>query len=193
MRVLVYLVCGWRGVGKTRWIGEKIDRKPQGERWQVWFSAQAAVRLESLKKANEQVRWRSLPSACACCTGRVAFQVAFVRALREDRPACVWIEVGAGVDPKGLLGVLQEEGLRESVRVESVVALVDREQWKQPRLQAHEGYRAHLEAADTLYLRSAFEADTTEESEAWAEFRKQWRGKRIVMWPEEVIRNAPVV
>ncbi|MCK6513263.1 CobW-like GTP-binding protein [Myxococcota bacterium] len=188
--VLVHLVCGWRGVGKTRWIEEKIDRKPQGERWQVWFPAQAVVRGESLKKANEQVRWRFLPSACACCTGRVAFQVAFVRAIREDRPTCVWIEIGAGVDPQGLLEVLQGEGFRESVRVGSVVALVEQRQWKQPRLQAHEGYRAHLEAADTLYLRNTLVADTIEESdtiEAWTEFREQWRGKRIVMWSDEAI------
>lgn len=85
----------------------------------------------------------------------------------EKIPRCVWIEVGAGVDPKGPLGSLAGRRIERSVRVELVVALVDREECKQPRLQAHEGYRVHLESVPMLYLRSAFEADTTEESEAW--------------------------
>ncbi len=182
--VLVHLVCGWRGVGKTRWIGERVARKPKGERWQVWWPERAVVQLGSLGESGGEVRWRSLPSGCACCTGRIAFQMSFVRGLREDRPSRVWIEVGAGVDPKGILEVLYGEDLQATVTVGSVVALVDMEQWQQPRLRGHEAYLAHLVSADVLCIRQKKEDHDPEKSEVITAFRGDWREKHIVSWTD---------
>lgn len=152
--VLVNLIAGPLGAGKTTLIRDLLSRRPEGERWAVLVNEYGLVGLDAALLGGEAgpagddgVEIREVAGGCICCSAGLMFGVALARLLHRE-PDRLLIEPTGLAALSGILDTLDRPGTRELVDVRSVVCLVD-----PARLSTdlrREEVRDQVEAAEVL-------------------------------------------
>lgn len=94
----------------------------------------------------------SLANGCICCSMRGGLIDSTLRLLGTDPPPEYLIVEASGIsDPIGVAGAFRTSVLREQVRLDSVVTLVDAEQVTDPRLD-RQLIELQIQAADIIIL-----------------------------------------
>lgn len=148
------VITGFLGAGKTTAIQHLLQHGRQGERWAVLVNEFGKIGIDQAVLADagsgDEITIREVPGGCLCCTNQLPLQVALSQLLTRARPARVLIEPTGLGHPARLLDALREPHWREALDVRATLTLVDARELADPRVLAHETFRAQIEAADVL-------------------------------------------
>lgn len=148
--VPVNLITGFLGAGKTTAIRHLLEHGRNGERWAVLVNEFGKVGIDQSVLASDEVAIKEVPGGCLCCTNHLPLQVALSQLLARANPSRVLIEPTGLGHPARVLESLREAHWREVLEVRATITLVDARELADPRVLAHETFRAQIEAADVL-------------------------------------------
>lgn len=148
--VPVNLVTGFLGAGKTTAIRHLLEHGRQGERWAVLVNEFGKVGIDQAVLGSDEVAIREVPGGCLCCTNHLPLQVALSQLLARANPSRILIEPTGLGHPARVLELLREAHWRDVLDVRATITLVDARELADPRVLAHETFRAQIEAADVL-------------------------------------------
>lgn len=157
------LVTGFLGAGKTTLINQLLDSKPNEERWgllinefgQIGIDAHLVANHTSRQAANRDIMLREVSGGCICCSSQLPLQIALARLLTAFRPHAahrILIEPTGLVEPQALIGLLTQPHWQTSLRMQSVLCVLNAKQWQQPKYRDHDGYQAHVRHADVVII-----------------------------------------
>lgn len=151
MAVLVNIITGFLGAGKTTTIHHLLGQRPPHERWAVLINefGQVGIDAASLGQAAD-VSLRELPGGCLCCTLGAPLRVTLTRLLRDVRPDRLLIEPTGLGHPARLLDTLRSPGLGENLSLAASICLVDPRQLAEPRAVEHPVFIDQVQLADVL-------------------------------------------
>jgi G3E family GTPase len=148
------LVTGFLGAGKTTAIRHLLAHGRQGERWAVLVNEFGKVGIDQAvldaDGAGEGITIREVPGGCLCCTNHLPLQVALSQLLTRAKPSRVLIEPTGLGHPARVLEALREPHWQQVLQLQATLTLVDARELADPRVLAHETFRAQIEAADVL-------------------------------------------
>lgn len=148
--VPVNLITGFLGAGKTTAIRHLLEHGRDGERWAVLVNEFGKVGIDQAVLGSDEVVIREVPGGCLCCTNHLPLQVALSQLLARANPSRVLIEPTGLGHPARVLELLREAHWREVLEVCATITLVDARELSDPRVLAHDTFRAQIEAADVL-------------------------------------------
>ncbi len=148
--VPVNLITGFLGAGKTTAIRHLLAHGREGERWAVLVNEFGKVGIDQSVLGGDEVTIKEVPGGCLCCTNHLPLQVALSQLLSRANPSRVLIEPTGLGHPARVLESLRETHWREVLDVRATITLVDARELSDPRVLAHETFRAQVEAADVL-------------------------------------------
>lgn len=146
------LVTGFLGAGKTTAIRHLLAQRQPGERWAVLVNEFGKVGIDqaALDAGADDIAIREVPGGCLCCTNHLPLQVALSQLLSRARPTRVLVEPTGLGHPARVLDALREPHWQAVLDVRATLTLVDARELADPRVLAHETFRAQVEAADVL-------------------------------------------
>lgn len=144
------VITGFLGAGKTTAIRHLLAHGRAGERWAVLVNEFGRIGIDQAVIGGEGIAVKEVPGGCLCCTNQLPLQVALSQLLARESPARVLVEPTGLGHPARLLESLREPHWREALDVRATLALVDARELADPRVLAHETFRAQVEAADVL-------------------------------------------
>lgn len=144
------LVTGFLGAGKTTAIRHLLEQGRGGERWAVLVNEFGKVGIDQSVLGSDSVAIKEVPGGCLCCTNHLPLQVALSQLLARANPARVLIEPTGLGHPARVLESLREPHWRDVLELRATLTLVDPRELADPRVLAHETFRAQIEAADVL-------------------------------------------
>jgi len=148
--VPVNLITGFLGAGKTTAIRHLLAHGRAGERWAVLVNEFGKVGIDQAVLGSDEVVIKEVPGGCLCCTNHLPLQVALSQLLARAKPSRVLIEPTGLGHPARVLELLREAHWREVLDVRATISLVDARELSDPRVLAHDTFRAQIEAADVL-------------------------------------------
>ena len=110
----------------------------------------ASTQTLSVMLVGETCEVKELAGGCICCTANVPFRQAVVSLLRQQ-PDHLIIEPTGIAAVGSVRDVFSEPGIQPVVELDPVVVVMDREQWANPRIQAHELYQER-QAAEVMVM-----------------------------------------
>lgn len=148
------LITGFLGAGKTTAIRHLLAHGRQGERWAVLVNEFGKVGIDQAvldaDGGSEGITIREVPGGCLCCTNHLPLQVALSQLLARAKPSRVLIEPTGLGHPARVLEALREPHWQQVLQLQATLTLVDARELADPRVLAHETFRAQIEAADVL-------------------------------------------
>lgn len=147
------LITGFLGAGKTTAIRHLLAHGRDGERWAVLVNEFGKIGIDQSVidgTASDEVAIKEVPGGCLCCANQLPLQVALSQLLTRARPSRVLIEPTGLGHPTRVLEALREPHWREALELRATLTLVDARELADPRVLAHETFRAQVEAADVL-------------------------------------------
>jgi G3E family GTPase len=144
------LITGFLGAGKTTAIRHLLEHKQSGERWAVLVNEFGKVGIDQAVLGGDEIAIKEVPGGCLCCTNHLPLQVALSQLLSRAKPSRVLIEPTGLGHPARVLDALREPHWRAVLDVGATLTLVDARELADPRVLAHETFRAQIEAADVL-------------------------------------------
>lgn len=144
------LITGFLGAGKTTAIRHLLAHGRDGERWAVLVNEFGKIGIDQAVIGGEDIAVKEVPGGCLCCTNHLPLQVALSQLLSRIRPSRVLIEPTGLGHPARVLESLREAHWRDALDVRATLTLVDARELSDPRVLAHETFRAQVEAADVL-------------------------------------------
>jgi G3E family GTPase len=149
MPVVVNLITGFLGSGKTSLINHLLKEKPVHENWAVLVNefGQLGIDGELLSNQNPGLLLKQVPGGCLCCAAGVPFKVALNQLLR-NQPDRLLIEPSGLGHPKQILAQLDTLAEQKIITRQATITVVDCEQLLSPRYHTHEQLQSHLHVAD---------------------------------------------
>lgn len=144
------LVTGFLGAGKTTAIRHLLAHRREGERWAVLVNEFGQVGIDQAVLGGEGIAIKEVPGGCLCCANQLPLQVALSQLLSRARPDRVLIEPTGLGHPARVLETLREPHWQAALEVRATLTLVDARELADPRVLAHETFKAQVEAADVL-------------------------------------------
>jgi G3E family GTPase len=126
----VVVLVGFLGAGKTTLLRHLITAEEDmsgtvvivNEFGQVGIDGSLIERLD-----NDVIE---LVSGCVCCTLVVDLTLTLQRILDEFRPRRILIEASGLADPKGIVKILDGDGIRERVTLSKMITILDARCWE---------------------------------------------------------------
>jgi len=164
------LVTGFLGAGKTTVINQLLATKPNHERWALLInefgrigidgalltssknSNEAQTNLADTNLADNGIAIREVSGGCICCTSQLPLQIAISRLLTEHRPQRLIIEPTGLAHPHELLRQLSAPHWQKALSMQAVITVLSAAQWQQQKYRSHEGFQAHVRAADVVVI-----------------------------------------
>lgn len=170
--IVVNLVAGTLGVGKTTAINHLLEQRPPEERWAVLVNEYGRIGLDAALieggGPKDAVHVREVAGGCICCSAGFMFEVSLVLLLQR-RPDRLLIEPTGLATVSGILETLNRPGVREAVDVRTVISLVDPTKWdaESASVEALD----QVEAADMLVANRSDLADEAQLAtfDTWAQ------------------------
>lgn len=148
------LITGFLGAGKTTAIRHLLDHERlgerKGERWAVLVNEFGKIGIDQAVLGGDEVAIKEVPGGCLCCTNQLPLQIALSQLLSRAKPTRVLIEPTGLGHPARVLEMLREPHWQTALDVRATLTLVDARELADPRVLAHETFRAQVEAADVL-------------------------------------------
>ena len=173
------LVTGFLGAGKTTVINQLLTARPVDERWALLINEFGRIGIDGKLIANTQdradkaaknnVAIREVSGGCICCTSQLPLQIALTRLLSEHHPQRLMIEPTGLAHPNELLRQLSEPHWQTALSMQAVITVLNARQWQQQKYRTHEGFQAHVSAADVIVINryDALNTDQRREMQSW--------------------------
>ncbi|MEK6199288.1 MAG: GTP-binding protein [Psychrobacter sp.] len=163
------LVTGFLGAGKTTVINQLLATKPADVRWALLINEFGRIgidgallqgRQNDVEKQNT-IAIREVSGGCICCTSQLPLQIALTRLLSEHRPQRLIIEPTGLAHPHELVKQLSAPHWQTSLSMQAVITVLSGLQWQQEKYRSHEGFQAHVQAADVVVINRYEQLDAT--------------------------------
>lgn len=151
--VPVTVVAGFLGAGKTTVLNE-ILRADHGLRVAVMVNDFGEINIDSQLIVSVQDNIYSLANGCICCTVQsdLIEQLQSLIHLRDGAPEYILIETSGVSDPARVVHTLQYPQLRGKVALDSVISVVDAEQFANLEGEMAQLAMDQLDAADIILI-----------------------------------------
>ncbi|PWK68243.1 CobW family GTP-binding protein [Aminobacter sp. AP02] len=165
MTVLVLVVTGFLGAGKTTFINQLLQRS-EGRRISAIVNDFGAINIDAELIADAADTVVGLKNGCICCS----LQGDLLRTLKlvlsqPVKPDHIVIEASGVADPRGITETLMDPILWHDIRLDAVVAVVDADEVAaNPGRLRDELWRAQVEAADFIALSKTGLSETSGEA-----------------------------
>lgn len=156
------LVTGFLGSGKTTLINQLLTTKPINERWALLINEFGRIGIDGAlltstvddktKNNLSTVAIREVSGGCICCTSQLPLQIALTRLLSDHRPERLIIEPTGLAQPYDLLCQLSAPHWQTALNMKAVIAVLNAKQWQQEKYRTHDGFQAHVSAADVVVI-----------------------------------------
>ena len=151
------LVTGFLGSGKTTLINQLLTGKPKGSRWALLINEFGRIGIDGalLTKENsdqQDIVISEVSGGCICCTSQLPLQISLSRLLSEYRPYRLIIEPTGLANPRELLRQLSEPHWQTALNMRAVIAVLNAIQWQNKKYRHHDGFQAHICAADVVVI-----------------------------------------
>lgn len=152
MTLPVTLVAGFLGAGKTSFINRAL-RNAGGVRLAAIVNDFGAINIDAELIAEVADSVVGLKNGCICCSLQGDLLRTLKQVVARGDIDHILIEASGVADPQGIIETLMDGVVREAVRLDAVVTIVDAEAvTENPALFADPLWRAQVEAADFIGL-----------------------------------------
>jgi G3E family GTPase len=178
-QVQIVALVGFLGAGKTTLLRHLVVSEEDMSGTVVIVNEFGEVGFDGslIKRLDSDVI--ELVSGCVCCTLVVDLTVTLRRILDEIKPRRILIEASGLADPKGIVKILDGDGIRERITRRSMVTILDARCW-----EARENFGSlffdQLESAGRLILNKIDLIDRERLPAVLAEIRRELPGTCVV-------------
>ena len=154
------LVTGFLGSGKTTVINQLLSVKVTDERWallinefgRIGIDGSLLATVQDQDNAKNTIAISEVNGGCICCTSQLPLQIALTRLLTEHRPQRLIIEPTGLAHPRELLKQLNAPHWQTALSMQALISVLNALQWQQEKYRNHEGFQAHIHAADIVVI-----------------------------------------
>lgn len=149
----VTLVSGFLGSGKTTLLN-KILSSDHGLRMAVMVNDFGAINIDSDLIVSQTQTTVSLANGCICCTveSDLIEQLGRLLSDRQNRPEYILIEASGVSSPGKIARTLKYPQFREALAIDSIITVVDTEQFEQLEGEMAQLAMDQLDVADIIVL-----------------------------------------
>jgi len=129
-RTKVVVLVGFLGAGKTTLLRHLVMSEEDMSGTVVIVNEFGEVGFDGslIKRLDTDVI--ELVSGCVCCTLMVDLTVTLQRILDDLKPRRILIEASGLADPKGIVKILNGDGIRERVNLHRMITILDARCWE---------------------------------------------------------------
>jgi G3E family GTPase len=129
-RAKVVVLVGFLGAGKTTLLRHLLTAEEDMSGTVVIVNEFGEVGFDGslIKRLDSDVI--ELVSGCVCCTLVVDLTITLQRILDEFKPRRILIEASGLADPKGIVKILDGDGIRERVTLQKIITILDSRCWE---------------------------------------------------------------
>ena len=192
------MVTGFLGAGKTTLINQLLSTKPAGARWALLINEFGRIGIDSaLLDTNNHsdkqgIAIREVSGGCICCTSQLPLQIAISRLLGGQRPQRLLIEPTGLAHPHELVSQLSEPHWQTSLSMKAVITVLNARQWQQEKYRNHDGFQAHVRAADVLVINRYAEMDK-DSQQALATWVTSLNNDAHLIWDDSERENGNAI
>tara|TARA_R110001583_G_scaffold28685_1_gene101403 strand:- start:2052 stop:2981 length:930 start_codon:yes stop_codon:yes gene_type:complete len=167
----VTIVSGFLGSGKTTLLN-RILNEEHGLKIAVMVNDFGEINIDSQLIVSAEQNIISLANGCICCTVETDLieQLDVLLNLREGRPDYILIETSGVSDPGRVVHTLRYPRFREKLRIDSVICMLDAEQFTSLPAEVEKLAMGQLEVADIVVINKT---DLATEEQI-KELKKNW-------------------
>jgi len=167
----VTIVSGFLGSGKTTLLNRILNGQ-HGLKIAVMVNDFGAINIDSQLVVSATQKTINLANGCICCTveNDLIEQLQKLLRLREGRPEHILIETSGVSDPGKVINTLRYPVFRQQLNIETVITLVDAEQFLSLEGERKSLAMGQLSVADLVVLNKV---DLVAESQL-EQLREQW-------------------
>jgi G3E family GTPase len=149
----VTLVSGFLGSGKTTLLN-KILSSDHGLRMAVMVNDFGAINIDSDLIVSQTQTTVSLANGCICCTveSDLIEQLGRLLSDRQNRPEYILIEASGVSSPGKIARTLKYPQFRDALAIDSIITVVDTEQFEQLEGEMAQLAMDQLDVADIIVL-----------------------------------------
>ncbi len=149
----VTLVSGFLGAGKTTLLN-RILNSDHGLRMAVMVNDFGAINIDSQLIVSQTQTTVSLANGCICCTVESDLIEQLGRLLdeRQNRPEYIVIEASGVSNPGKIANTLRYPQFREALAIDSILTVVDAEQFESLEGEMAQLAMEQLDVADIIVL-----------------------------------------
>jgi G3E family GTPase len=150
-KIIVNIIMGFLGVGKTTSVLNILKKKPTHEKWAVLVNEFGEVGIDgAILSAESGMVISEVPGGCLCCVSGIPFQTALANLITQQKPDRILIEPTGLGHPKNLMRTLTSKTYQHHIELKAAICLLDPRQLKDPRYQQHETFNDQCYLADVL-------------------------------------------
>ncbi|MFT6141604.1 MAG: G3E family GTPase, partial [Psychromonas sp.] len=150
-KIIVNIIMGFLGVGKTTSILNILKKKPTNEKWAVLVNEFGEIGIDgAILSAESGMVISEVPGGCLCCVSGIPFQAALANLITQQKPDRILIEPTGLGHPKNLMRTLTSKEYQHHIELRAAICLLDPRQLKDPRYQQHETFNDQCYLADVL-------------------------------------------
>ena len=149
----VTIVSGFLGSGKTTLLN-RILNEDHGLKIAVMVNDFGEINIDSKLIVSAEQNIISLANGCICCTVETDLieQLDVLLNLREGRPDYILIETSGVSDPGKVVHTLRYPRFREKLKIDSVICILDAEQFTRLPAEVRKLAMGQLEVADIVVI-----------------------------------------
>lgn len=185
MPVPVVLVTGALGAGKTSFINAVLGAD-HGLALAVVVNDFGAINIDEALLSDSGRPVYGLKNGCICCSLQGDL-LRTLRAILSVRPglAAIVIEASGVADPRGIMSALCDPVLREAVRLDAVVTVVDAEEHD----RSDALWRVQVSAADFVFLAKTTHLEPAKVTDLRAAL---WRMQKSLVFAADAAGGVPL-
>lgn len=168
MALLVHVITGFLGAGKTSLITELLARRPEGERWAVLVNEFGQIGIDQTAWAGQGVQVHEVPGGCICCAQNMPMQIALGQIVSTTGADRLLIEPTGLGHPAQILETLREPHWQPHLQPAASLCLIDARQLDDARVSTHETFLAQIAIADVLVFSKADQLSADDRGRALA-------------------------
>lgn len=148
--IITNLVIGFLGVGKTTFIKQLVEKKPENEKWALLINEFGEVGVDAaLLETDGGVQIKEIAGGCICCSASLPLKVSINEIIRHQNPDRIIIEPTGLGHPAGIVDVIKSE-FKDLLELKAVIGLVDVNYMDRDKVLSHATFTDQVQLADIL-------------------------------------------